>query len=461
MQPKPKLEIPTPRIEEVEDYEKNVPSTYEAPTSYVRYLRATPDELKETLEYLADAEDEVWLHNHAKFGNASSKPLPLIMFETMMDSMEKATAFETIVTIDEAERCILHKLPSLMHIYPKGRGGPGIVTLRNVLQDTYSYWVHKRSKLKRPLLRRFWPVTASDDTNPHLVFRPREKEKYKLRKKRMNDMDAFRKMKQLRMDFEKVRALLDLVRKREALHRMVILAGEECFEQQLYNLVDTSGLPRVSKVLKRDSMDELLGSPLQFDAITGAMNAADKRRRVEEYAKRTTTPVSATSDPAIASAPPVLVAGQNYGEPAPLFLHPLKTRESYVSSWHNAVPFISSYEDSHPTPTFVFRHRPRVGRGGRLCIDRLPHPIHPDLAVESVFRAGQRLPMPPKQRLLDLMAQPLDYATISRNIEELCAAPEVLGDEENDGEEVVVKLEDWLATDDQLWGDERFAIGPV
>ena len=59
------------------------------------------------------------------------------------------------------------------------------------------------------------------------------------------------------------------------------------------------------------------------------------------------------------------------------------------------------------------------------------------------------------------MAQPLDYAAVSRKIEELCAAPEVLGDEENDGEEVVVKLEDWLATDDQLWGDERFAIGPV
>ena len=415
------------------------------------------------MEYLVDAEDEVWLHNHAKFGNSSAKPLPLGMLETMIDCMEKATGFESIITVDEAERCILGKLPSLPNIFPKGRGGPGIVTLRNVLQDTYSYWVHKRSKLKRPLLRRFWPVTASDDTNPHLVFRPREKEKYKLRKKRMNDMDAFRKMKQLRLDFEKVRTLLDLVRKREKLHRMLIMAGNESFEQQVYNIVDTSGLPRVSKILKRDSMEELLLTPQHFDTVTGAMMAKDKRRRVEEYAKRSAIPISAASLPSSASAPPpVVIAGQNFGEPAPLFLHPLKTRESYVSSWHNAVPFISSYEDSHPTPTFWFRHRPRVGRGGRLCIDRLPRQVHSeDIPVEAVFRAGQRLPMPPKDRLMDLLPQPLDYASVSRKIEELCASQEILGDDENDGEEVVVKMQDWLGTDDQIWGDERFAIGPL
>jgi hypothetical protein len=100
----------------VEDYDKNVPSTNEAPTSYVRYLRATPDELKDTLEYLADAEDETWLHNHAKFGHASSKPLPLIMLETMMDTLEKATGFETIITIDEAERCILTNSLSSAHV---------------------------------------------------------------------------------------------------------------------------------------------------------------------------------------------------------------------------------------------------------------------------------------------------------------------------------------------------------
>ena len=82
-------------------------------------------------------------------------------------------------------------------------------------------------------------------------------------------MDAFRKMKQLRLDFEKVRTLLDLVRKREKLHRMLIMAGNESFEQQVYNIVDTSGLQRVSKILKRDSMEELLLTPQHFDTDAG------------------------------------------------------------------------------------------------------------------------------------------------------------------------------------------------
>jgi hypothetical protein len=33
--------------------------------------------------------------------------------------------------------------------------------------------------------------------------------------------------------------------------------------------------------------------------------------------------------------------------------------------------------------------------------------------------------------------------------------------EENDGEEVLIKVSDWLDTDDQLWGEERFAVGPL
>ena len=78
--------------------------------------------------------------------------------------------------------------------------------------------------------------------------------------------------------------------------------------------------------------------------------------------------------------------------------------------------------------------------------------------------------MKPKERLLDLLPRPLDHGAASRTIEDLCIAAikedyeakaGAGGDaEENDGDEVIVRLDDWLETDDQLWGDERFAIGP-
>lgn len=52
-----------------------------------------------------------------------------------------------------------------------------IMTNKQIVQEVYQYWVSKRQRYKKPLLRRFWPVTSINDTNPHLVFRPREKER--------------------------------------------------------------------------------------------------------------------------------------------------------------------------------------------------------------------------------------------------------------------------------------------
>jgi hypothetical protein len=89
----------------------------------------------------------------------------------------------------------------------------------------------------------------------------------------------------------------------------------------------------------------------------------------------------------------------------------------------------------------------------------------------------------PKERLLDLLPPPIDKSKLSRRIEDIClkalkedydtnmigtinttvatasTAAEDPGD--NDGVEVIVKMKDWLNTDDQLWGEERYAIGPI
>lgn len=476
-----------------------MPATYLPPKSYIRYAKPTQEEVQEDVEYVADAEDEVWLHNNTKFGGSSRSPdgrrrpqVTLAMMERTLDILEKATGFETIITTDQAERLVFPKIPQFLHLFPS-KAAAGIVTNKHVIGDIYNYWVQKRSKLKRPLLRRFWPVTASDDTNPHLVFRPREKEKYKLRKKRQNDMESFRKLKQLRNDFQKVRVLLDLVKRREELNRCMIQLQEDWFEQRMSDVMDTSGKPRHSPNLRRDEVERLLDIPRYFSTKGNASgNKRKKRKRGGGWEEAPLSPIPrsafnmemADSKPAALSAPqaPANVAGKNHGEPAPLFLHPLKTRESYVTSWDNAVPLITSYVNTHAAPTFRFRHRPRLGRGGRICIDRVPQPLHPDITPPTVFTAGDGFvrSVEPKKQLIDLLPRPLDHASVSRKIEEMCvsaiqedyeiaasasAAPSAAalsGDaEENDGDEVLIKVSDWLDTDDQLWGEERFAVGPL
>jgi enhancer of polycomb-like protein len=513
-----KLDIPVPRINVVQSYELDVPANFKIPLSFTRYIRPTPEEWTATLEYIADAEDESWLYHNSKFGTVAvsanndggmeaatmaatfgdsattHRPhLPLSIFERMFDHMEKATAFEFIISMQQADTLFQEKIPQLYQIFPSKPRKGASVTVKQVIQEVYDYWVQKRSKLKRPLLRRFWPVTSSDDTNPHMVFRPREKEKYKLRKKRQNDAASYRKMKQLRDDLDNLRAVLDLVRRREEIHRVHVKLQIDHFQQRLYDIVDTSGVARQSHLISKEEVKQVLDVPSYFDVQLGGQKA--KRTRLSGSSGMSALS-SSSSNPFFGDKDRVgrfagngagvgvmaSVAGRNNGEPAPNFLHPLPTRERYVSSWEESVPHLPTYEDSHMQPTFRFRHRPRVGRGGRLCIDRVPQPLPaPDnagamTAPVTVFTAGFEMlrSVNPKERLLELLPTPLDHEALNRRIEAITAASlkddmdarkavSVMGSdaEENDGEEVIVKLDDWIETDEQLWGEERYSIGPI
>lgn len=265
-----KRDIPVPTITIVRQYERDVPPDFEVPQSYIRYNHPSYEEADAAVEYNIDQEDEIWWKNDEEFGPCSkakviwegdaieSDPddilqtlspsdviaqnpryfmsshgtywliekhrprLPLYMFEKMMDVLEKATGFETIVTVAQAETLLVKKIPMLTEIFSneppvieKARyHNEGIaiqsssdakpparipafappITLPAAIYKVYNYWMLKRSRLKKPLLRRFWPATSSSDVNPHMVFRPRDKEKRKLRKKRQNDVESYKKV---------------------------------------------------------------------------------------------------------------------------------------------------------------------------------------------------------------------------------------------------------------------------
>ncbi|KAL4155322.1 hypothetical protein PRNP1_007432 [Phytophthora ramorum] len=233
-----KKDIPIPVILAVPTYDISVPADFEAPTSYVRFQALPRDEDSSGSEALGpepqdvevdlDLEDMRWLRRHPKYGVDGDPRYQVSQdcFAQMLDALEKASALlnPNVMTQAEAEdvfskRLGLHKTP-----------------LNRVTCDVYAYWAAKRQKLRRPLLRRFWPQTPLNDTNPHSVFRPREKERYKLRKHRKNDLEGFRKLQQLRVDFERVRRLLDLVRRRERAKRLQLDFLDEIRCQAEYEL---------------------------------------------------------------------------------------------------------------------------------------------------------------------------------------------------------------------------------
>ena len=519
------------------NYERDVPATYEVPRSYVRYQRP-PLKEETSVDYNVDIEDETWLANNLQFGtainakkenhssdlaiisegsatggessddggsfNLKKKPtLPLQMFEHVIDLLEKATALETIITLSQAERLIMAKIPEILQIFGTSHNGPNHneqkrqkkdVTVRVVISEVYNHWVNKRSKLRKPLLRKYWPVTASNDTNPHQVFRPREKEKYKLRKKRQNDLDAYKKMKQLRIDFTKIRALLQLIQRRETLSKCMLDMQCDWFEQRLYEMIDTSALPRESDRLSHNEVEEVLDVPKYFDTQNIDRGKKKKRKRASNSksgeispipVEGNITPVNDIGQPVAKSSTQNLRkhVAANQTNP-PTFLNPLRSRETYATSWENAVPFISSYSNAKPIPTSRFRHRPRIGRGGRVIIDRIPQPCDPNAPRVDVYTTGEGARIEGGEsrratRMLDLLPEPLDTDVIRCRIEEISAAALVDDDESavkfraptlpsapnsatlasdvNNTEEVLVKLSDWMETDEQIFGTE---VGP-
>ncbi|KAL7496607.1 hypothetical protein ACHAWT_009283 [Skeletonema menzelii] len=353
--------------------------------------------------------------------------LPLRIMERMIDILEKETGFEFTVSLSHAEKILVKKIPELEAIFGWIDGDsnsdddvdedndthlPTLApppTLKHVISTIYNYWITKRSKLKKALLRRYHPVTASNDTNPHMVFRQREQEKRRLRKKRQNDIEAYKKMLVLQHDFEKLRGLCELIVKREEVNEMMVELTNGYFEERLGGWLDTTGgggsqlsvgsgsgtMTQLDKI----RIENVLDIPKYYDdgPIVKMAKAGKKRKRgglagVAQGDSRGPSPVPPLGGVGVASLetrglvphPPlpspaqpkkVVVAGHDDGYPAPNFLQPLATRESHLSTnWDGAtVPVLPSYENGVPTiSNNRFRHRPRLGRGGRIIIDRVP-----------------------------------------------------------------------------------------
>ena len=487
--------------------------------------------------------------------------LSLRHLEQMLDLLEKATGFETIVTKAEAERIILGKIPSLGRIF-RARPPPGDaamptgcvptsthaalappVTARSVITEVYTYWVNKRSKLRKPLLRRYWPVTNANDTNPHLVFRPREKEKYKLRRKRTNDMESYRKMRQLRADFDRLLTLIDIVVRRERLFLVSLQLGCEYIDQRIYDCVDTSGLPRLCQRLDASDVACALSIPKRFDTVSldsrsaGSAAAAMARMKGKKR-KRGSTSVpgldsaaqgglgGVTPSPVAVEEDEASLEGEEGGEvvrtvaeevdgfsPVPNFLEPLQSRESPAAMdlKGDGAASLPGYVNSHPdahrkhVAPMSYTRRPRVARGGRIVFDRVPLPTTSGRicytagagsgtsGAATASAAASSSTDNGTKPLFRLLPKPLDYDLVSRRIEHVCA--EAIGDDdgvgtkgrqtpsgafggnvsalaaamggageqdeadENDGEAMLVSMDDWLCTDDQLWGEERFSAG--
>lgn len=134
--------------------------------------------------------------------------------------------------------------------------------INKLMNEVYLYWSHKRnhgnsakinSSQGKALCRKYWIPTPASDTNPHHTFRPRDKERYRLRRQqKKNDLESFQKLQQVRREFAQARILSQLIVEREKLTESSLEIQHRIFEQTLIDnklgyLLEEPGSDGVSK----------------------------------------------------------------------------------------------------------------------------------------------------------------------------------------------------------------------
>ncbi|CAH2229354.1 jg17103 [Pararge aegeria aegeria] len=384
------LIIPTPevcQVSDVEFYERCYPPDYKMPKQHI-HMQPLWEE-QETPEYDIDTEDERWLKQQRR------PELTELKFEQMMDKLEKCSG-QTVVTLNEA-KMLLERHDDLVIA-------------------VYDYWLNKRLNTQHPLILSVKTEgrPGQSTNNPYLAFR-RRTEKMQTRKNRKNDESSYEKMLKLRRDLARALTLLELVARRERAKRELVkltallserryVAGD--FASQLLPdpppRTQYTAVPLTSASFRRDYTVQHYpprAPPTPVDQPRQREKRPYKRRKHRHH-QPTAHPhrdsgVCTSSEEE--AAPPddgpfafrrkpgcfyEMPTSTLYGEPLDpdnpskdgLFEHEMDQRTRFTLTSIN-----------YPYPRCIGFARRRLGRGGRLVLDRIATPLD-DLWPNLPFR---------------------------------------------------------------------------
>ncbi|XP_075968346.1 enhancer of polycomb homolog 2 isoform X2 [Anarhichas minor] len=364
-------------------------------------------------DYDMDSEDETLINRLNR--KMEIKPL---QFETMVDRLEKATTHQP-VSLSEAK--LLLKEDDYL------------------LKSVYDYWVRKRKNCGAPSLiphikqeRR----DGSTNNDAYVAFR-RRTEKMQTRKNRKNDEASYEKMLRLRREFSRTVTILEMIKRREKSKRELLHLTLEVVERRC-QMEDFSGetlrevsLPLVEKPVysvpvtlnnNRHRTDikikKLVSDELPFDLIRPKKNM--RRDRFCPPQRRPCRPPGPfTVNKANIKQYDFHSSGEEDSPPPPLSPPSSPDEENnpdgvYVFRRKAGCQYLSPETeqtggDDHPLPQCL-RHslaelilpphwtglsRRRIGRGGRIILDRASSGLDPilkqlDSSTHQVCRTRTR-----------------------------------------------------------------------
>jgi len=236
---------------------------------YVRVPKRVQDEIYDANIYSLLKEDIEWLESHPMYKAQKDGKLSEDALENLIGTLELATKDGFMISQLEAEEIFAAKYPA------------SLKEDHALWCEVYHYWRFKRTKFGKSLLPCYYPVTSGTDTDPHKVFRPREKERYKLRRSRTSEADNMIKTEFIRNDLENVLRILYLADTREIAKQAALFMQEEMFEQALYEVIDTSNKPRESKIKKGEFKEKL-----KLPKMNRVLEVKDEAVTVDRFKRR-------------------------------------------------------------------------------------------------------------------------------------------------------------------------------
>nr|XP_033801254.1 enhancer of polycomb homolog 2 isoform X2 [Geotrypetes seraphini] len=212
---KESMVIPVPEAESnVIYYNRLYKGEFKQPKQFIHIQPFNLD--NEQPDYDMDSEDETILNRLNR--KMEIKPL---QFEIMIDRLEKASSNQ-LVTLQEA-KLLLNEDDYL-------------------IKAVYDYWVRKRKNCRGPsLIPQIKQEKRDGSTNsdPYVAFR-RRTEKMQTRKNRKNDEASYEKMLKLRREFSRAITILEMIKRREKTKRELLHLTLEVVEKR-YHLGDFGG----------------------------------------------------------------------------------------------------------------------------------------------------------------------------------------------------------------------------
>ncbi|GAB5586115.1 Enhancer of polycomb-like protein 1 [Umbelopsis nana] len=352
------LYIPTPDASitiNSDEYHALYKKPFNQPTSFIKYSTTVEDAVG--CLYDMDEEDDTWLKS---YNQQNHQKISEDQFEQVMWELE-SLANETMpfLSVDPSQMPPFDELES--HFKK-----PSLLPLQSAAKHIYDHWKERRlqsgGKPITPSLR-FDETGIRNDTDPYVCFRRRETKP--VRKTRRTDQQSLEKLRKLRAEMETARNLLEMVLRREKMRKESLALEHTIFDKKciLRDMQRQLGIKEDEDLLfskKKRKMSTESGSgatikiplnKLKRDGFDRHEKSAAQLAIEAELAKRKEED-SGFED----------VTDSPYQEfPIPLpsqFLRNVSSDDSISSS--NA-----------PIHRSRLSYRKRMGRGGRIHIDRI------------------------------------------------------------------------------------------